>query len=206
MGLDYSYRLFFKRDQLWDALQAVVDIASFHHPPTRILFPDHELSIPMETWSDNQGVLRYDDPQLDFHASFYFQEDEAIREYLRARGNQDSDRSPPDIGAAYRVSIGYIYLTIYNRFSEDGDLPLPPDLVLFNFGTTGTRMSILFLESTSIRQTFLGLLRRLPGVCGVFNREMAGELFWLNGREYSQEIDDPFMLPAEIEAVLKNKI
>ena len=206
MGLDYSYRLFFKRDQIWDALQAVVDLAVPHSPPTRLLFPDHELLIPMETWSDKQGALRFDDPQLDFHASFYFERDDAITEYLVRRGYDDSDRSPPDPGAARRLSIGYIYLTIYNRFSEDYDQPLPSDLVLFSFGTTGTRMSILFFESTSIRQAFLDLVRRIPGVCGVFNREESGELIWLNGREYSQEIDDPFMLPAEIEAVLKNQI
>jgi hypothetical protein len=205
MGLDYSYRLYFKRDQLWNALQAVVDLAVPHSPPSRVLFPDHELLIPMETWSDKQGALRCDDPQLDFHASFYFERDDAITEYLIRHGNGDSDRSPPDPGAARRLSIGYIYLTIYNRFSEEYDQPLPPDLVLFSFGTTGTRMSILFLESTSIRQTFLELLRRIPGVCGVFNREMGGELIWFDGREYSVEIDDPFALPGEIKSYLDPK-
>ncbi len=202
MGLDYSYRLYFKRDHLWSALQAVVDFAVPHSPPSRILFPDHELAIPMETWSDKQGALRHDDPQLDFHASFYFERDDAITEYLIRRGDDGSDRSPPDPGAARRLSIGYIYLTIYNRFSEEYDQPLPPDLVLFSFGTTGTRMSILFYESPSIRRAFIDLLRRIPGVCGVFNREMGGEIIWFDGREYSVEIDDPFAFPGELKAYL----
>jgi hypothetical protein len=156
MGLDYSYRLFFKRHDLWTVLQAVSQLAVPHSPPTRILFTDHELSIPMETWSDNQGILRSDDPHLDFHASFYFERDPAITEYLQRLGSNEPDRSPPDHANSGSVSIGYIYLTIYTRSSEDS--PLPPDLVLFDFGTTGTRMSILFLESTAIRQAFVDLL------------------------------------------------
>jgi hypothetical protein len=202
MGLDYSYRLFFKRHDLWTVLQAVSDFAVPHSPPTRILFPDHELSIPMETWSDNQGILRCDDPHLAFHASFYFERDPAISEYLARLGHDDVDRSPPDTDNSRRVSIGYIYLTVYNRFSEEYDQPLPPDLVLFDFGTTGTRMSILFYESTSIRLAFIDLLHRLSGVCGVFNREMGGEIIWFDGREYSVEIDDPFALPSELKPYL----
>jgi hypothetical protein len=44
---------------------------------------------------------------------------------------------------------------------------------------------------------------RLSGVCGVFNREMCGEIIWFDGREYSVEIDDPFALPNELEAYLE---
>jgi hypothetical protein len=72
MGLDYSYILFFSREKQWEALQAVVDISMPHQPPVRITFPDHELSVPFETWSRNDGVLPYDQPELDFHFSIYF--------------------------------------------------------------------------------------------------------------------------------------
>ncbi len=203
MGLDYSYRLYFQRHDLWTVLQAVSDLAVPHSPPTRILFPDHELSVPMETWSDKQGILNYDYPHLSFHASFYFERDPAISEYLQRLGSDEPDRSPPDSAGSGRVSIGYIYLTIYNHFAGDEySQILPPDLVYFDFGTTGTRMSILFYESPSIRLAFIDLLRRFSGVCGVFNREMDGEIIWFDGREYSVEIDNPFALPSDLKAYL----
>ncbi|UCD99379.1 MAG: hypothetical protein JSV42_01235, partial [Chloroflexota bacterium] len=77
------------------------------------------------------------------------------------------------------------------------------DLVLFDFGTTGTRMSLLFSYSTSIRKTFTELLEKHHGICGVFNREAeGGEVFWFKGRRVSVYIEDQFMLPDEIEVIL----
>ena len=46
MGLDFSYLLYFKREDLWSVLQGVVAIAEPHQPPITIHFPDHELSYP----------------------------------------------------------------------------------------------------------------------------------------------------------------
>ena len=64
-------------------------------------------------------------------------------------------------------------------------------------------MSILFQESSSIRKTFTTeLLEKIPGVCGIFAREMSGELFWLNGKNNSFEIDDPYMMPDDIKDIL----
>ena len=199
MGLDFSYMLYFKKDRLWDALDAVSAMARPHQPPTLVRFPDHELSIPLATWSSNHGVLQSDAPELDFSTVLYFEEDEAILEYLLALGDEASDRSPPDSFEPKRIPIGYIYLTIYTDLSARHPEGNPSNLVLFNFGTTGTRMSLLFDESTSIRKAFIRLLERVPGVCGVFNREMDGVLFWINGRKVSEEIGDPYMLPEEIE-------
>jgi hypothetical protein len=205
MGLDFSYLLYFSRYQQWEALQAVVDIAVPHQPPTRILFPDHELSIPLGTWTRNKEQQKYDEPELDFTASLYFKEDEAIQYYLRDRRDEESFRSPPVSPEARKVPIGYIYLTIYNESSAwypGGDTG---NLVAFNFGTTGTRMSLLFDESTSIRKEFIQLLERVPGVCGVFNREERGEVFWLDGDVLCEDIDDPYMLPGAIAELLKGR-
>ena len=198
MGLDYSYLLYFHRDQMWNALQAVVGISAQHSPPTRILFPDHVLAVPLATWSSNDHQLQSDAAQLDFHFSIYFEEDQAILDYLRRLGDEEILRSPPGSEHEHQISIGYIYLSIYQQIPEYPN----SELVLFNFGTTGTRMSILFEESTSIRKTFTGLLERVPGVCGVFNQELDGKLFWLKGQVYSVEIGDPYLLPEEIESQL----
>jgi hypothetical protein len=200
MGMDYSYLLYFKREQLWDALQGVVGIAVPHDPPAKIHFPDHMLSIPLDTWSMRDQEIQHDAHQLGFSTVLRFEEDEAILEYMlwRDHGKEQDFRGPPDADGKSRIAIGYIYLTIYQ---EIPDQPTS-DLVLFDFGTPGTTMSLLFYDSASIRKTFLALLEKYQGVCGVFNKEMHGELFWLNGKNLSEEIDDPFMMPEEIEAIL----
>jgi len=202
MGLDYSYLLYFDRKLQWEALQAVVNISVPHHPPTRILFPGHELSIPLESWSSNNGVLKYNDPELQMHTSIYFEEDDAIFDYLQDRIDNDNLRSPPEGNQPRKVSIGYIYLTIYNESSKRYSGIGAKNSVAFDFGTTGTSMSMLFYYSDSIRRTFVKLLERVPGVCGVFNHEEYGEVFWYKGHRLSKEIADPFMPLSEIESLL----
>ena len=104
------------------------------------------------------------------------------------------------------VSVGYIYLTVYNdlsSFSPEITLDLK-NLVLFDFGTTGSRMSTMFLSSTSIRERFIALLRKYEGICGIFNSENEGEVFWLNGKEICEFIDDIWLSPEEIEKNLSN--
>ena len=103
MGLDYSYMLYFQRDQMWNALQAVVGISAQHTPPTRILFPDHVLAVPLATWSSNDHQLQSDAAQLDFHFSIYFEEDQAILDYLRRLGDEEILRSPPGSGRRPRM-------------------------------------------------------------------------------------------------------
>jgi hypothetical protein len=175
-----------------------------HHPPTRILFPDHELSIPLETWSSNNGILNYDDPELPIHTSIYFEEDDAILDYLKGAIDNDDLRSPPEGNQPRKVSIGYIYLTIYNASSQYSSGIGTKNYAIFDFGTTGTHMSMLFYYSTSIRSTFVKLLERVPGICGVFNREDDGNVFWYKGQHLSEEIVDPFLPLPEIEELLKH--
>jgi len=196
MGLDFSYMLYFERDQLWNALQAVVEIAWAHDPPALIHFPDHALPIPLDTWAPmDKKEFQHDEPEFNFATVLNFPEDAAVLEYLRAR-NDNIHNGPPDPDK--KQGIGMIYLTVYR---EIPDQPAS-DLVLLNFSTTGTNMSILFEGSGSIRKTFTGLLEKVPGVCGVFNRELRGQVFWLKGQQLSEEINDPTLLPAEIEATL----
>jgi hypothetical protein len=176
MGLDYSYLLYFKREHLWDALQGVASIA---------------------------------EPQFSFSTVLYFEEDEAIEDYLllHNRGADENFRGPPGTDGVIRVRIGYIYLTVYNDLTRQFPHNNPTDdLVLLDFGTTGTRMSMLFYYSTSIRKTFVELLERYQGVCGVFNKEDGGgDVFWLKGEKLDGEIDDAYLMPGEIELLLKEE-
>jgi hypothetical protein len=117
MGLDFSYLLYFKREHLWEALQGVAGIAEPYHPPIRIHFPDHELSIPLDSWVLKDKEVHHDDPEFSFATALIFEEDEAIEDYLFGLGIEYTYRSPPGTDDGNRVSIGYIYLTVYNDLS-----------------------------------------------------------------------------------------
>lgn len=202
MGLDYTYMLYFKRDQLSDVLQGLVKISKPHHPPTQIHFPDHVLTIPLGKLPpySEANVYQSNDPELNFDTVLIFDEDEAILDWGHGQIVDDSFRSPPGMDYIAPVSVGYIYLSVYNdlsSYSPEIILDLK-DLVLFEFGTTGTRMSTMFMYSTSIRKKFIELLRKYNGVCGVFNNEEEGEVFWLDGKEINGFIDDVWLSPEEI--------
>lgn len=198
MGLDYSYLLYFKRERLWEALQG---LASFTRPSqnqTLVVFPDHILLLPLEPWYAEHRMVKYDAAQFPFTICVYFREDEAIREYVmrifRDQYEEMAKESP--LG----MPIGTIYLTAYNdlrKFSSSFD---NNELVLLEFGTTGTRMSLLFAESRSIRERFEELLEAHQGVYGILNREGPAKLIWCNGHRADYELPDAFMKPEEIAA------
>jgi hypothetical protein len=204
MGLNYNYLLYFKRAHLWDALQGVVKIAEHYDPPPiTIHFPDHDLLLPIATEFLEENELPHDKPRFNFALSLLFEEDEAILDYLVNNGNEGTHRAPPDVDGVERVAIGFIYLTVYSDISKHFAFTKPTDLVLFKFGTTGIRMSLLFSESISIRKTFTTILERYHGMCGIFDREIdGGELFWLHGQQLSEDIWDIYMPPDEIEEML----
>ena len=207
MGLDYSYMLYFRRDQLADVLKGVSDMAEHHHPHSQIVFPDELLEIPLDSWLSEGEIIRYDDPELSFSTALIFDEDEAIMDWSHGQVVEGSFRSPPGMESVNPVSVGYIYLTVYNDLSQyypEIVLDLK-DLVLFNFGTTGTRMSKMFYYSISIRKRFTELLRKYDGVCGLFDDEEKGEVFWLNGKEVNGFVDDPWLHPEEIEQELSER-
>jgi hypothetical protein len=199
MGMDFSYLLYFRKEQWLDALNKVISISDSHEPPTRLVFPDQELLVPMGTWVENHGVVRADAPTIDFSTSLFFEEDEAIEYYLRDRRLTHPDKCPPSGDETRRVAIGYVYLSIRNDLSGYPSKDPPTLLSLFNFGTPGTHMSLLFDESRSIQHTFEGLLASVPGICGVFNREDNGRVFWWRGRPIDDlYIDDPFLPLSDI--------
>jgi len=202
MGLDYTYMLYFKQEQLSDVLQGLAKISEPCHPPTQIHFPDQVLTIPLGKLPpySEENIYQFNDPELKFDTVLIFDEDEAILDWGHGQIVDDSFRGPPGMEYIYPVSVGYIYLYVYNdlsSYSPEIILDLK-DLVLFEFGTTGTRMSTMFLYSTSIRKKFIELLRKYNGVCGIFNNEEEGEVFWLDRKEISGVIDDVWLSPEEI--------
>ncbi len=132
-----------------------------------------------------------------------FKEDDAILDYLHNRDGDPIDRSPPEDGQDNIYSIGFIYLTVYADLSQHFAFKKPTDLCLFEFGTTGTQMSLLFSESTSIRDSFVGLLEHFQGLIGIFDREIDySELFWFKGKQMDITLYNNYMTPQEIEDML----
>jgi hypothetical protein len=202
MGLNYNYLLYFKRDRLWDVLHGLGDMCdSEGMTPTTIHFPDHDLEVPlMSNWGQGNEHA-FDKPQYKFAISMTFDEDEAILDYLNSRDGDRYDRSPPDETGVRQVDIGFIYLTVYADLSKHYAFKdKPTDMVLFEFGTTGTQMSILFEASASIRKTFIKLLARYQGLIGILDLEIDyGQMFWFMGEEIEYTPGSNYMLPEEIE-------
>jgi len=205
MGLNYNYLLYFKRDRLWDVIQGLADYCDTEGMnPTTIQFPDHELVIPLTSSWGEKAVIAYDQPEFELALSMNFEEDPAILDYLSNRDGDQFDRSPPEDGQVRIYSIGFIYLSVYTDLLQHYGFKKASDMVLFNFGTTGTKMSFLFADSMSIRKTFIDLLARYKGLIGIFDWENDyGELFWLKGRTMSVRLSNNYLLPDEIEAELK---
>jgi hypothetical protein len=204
MGLDYNYLLYFKRECLWDALQGVAKISELdNHPPTTIHFPDHDLVLPIRSGFRQEHDQPHDKAEYNFDASLKFEVDDSIWDYVCSRMNNLNLLEAPD-DSVNQVAIGYIYLTVYADLSQHWAFMKPTDLVLFQFGTTGTHMSRLFNESDSIRKTFTKLLEKHRGVCGIFDRENdGGEVFWINGLRVREYIDNVYMHPDAIEETIK---
>ena len=170
MGLNYNYLLYFSQAQLWQVLQNLGDMCDTEGmAPTTIQFPDHDHTIPlMASWGE-KPIIPHNKPEIEFALSMNFEEDEAIADYLRNRDGEQFDRSPPKDGKPKIHSIGFIYLTVYTDLSQHYAFKEPNNLCLLEFGTTGTRMSILFSESDSIKKTFIKFLEDNHGIAGIFD-------------------------------------
>ena len=206
MGLDFSYLLFFDHCARFTVLEHLTEMAAFNlDSQTALIFPDYVMNLPFEGWVDTGRQIRWDDPSptWEFMTVLRFEVDEAIADYLDRRA---SDSGAPHASKEDKrpemAGIGYIYLTVYNDLAAFSKDAADPDLVLFQFGTPGTSMSILFTESSAIRQAFIRLLKTCQGVVGLLDMEDEAEVIWFRGREVSVRIPHAYLSLAEIEAYL----
>lgn len=195
MGLDYSFNLHFRRDQVWSVLQAVAAFAACDQSMD-VVFPDgRTLTLPFESSEDALGYsrgyecmsaplyLREGFPRLRLDTVLYFDADDAIVSYFEKE-------VPLELG---RYRIGLIYLTIYLGDAEG----YPPDEAVFSFGAATTDMSLLFDASTSIRHTFVKLAAEQHGNCCLLNREGDCIVWYLDGVEMAVPIDDASCSPLD---------
>jgi hypothetical protein len=199
MGLDYSFVLHFKQQDPWkllEGLSAFADQGLQEH--TAILYPGEIMRLPFEAWAGTEEKLPIpfddDSKEWDFMTSLYFEPDEELIDYAENNGIADAREQK-------QIAIGYIYLTVDNKWQADGDQASPPMLRL-QFTAATSRMSILFTESYSMRNAFIRYLEDYQGVCGLIDREMDAVLFWLRGEEMEVELPGAWMGLKEIEDYL----
>jgi hypothetical protein len=208
MGMDYRYLLFFERAARLDVLEHLAEIGE-HHPEhqTVLVDGDRELTLPFKGWIDTGPRISSDDSSRtwDFMTTLCFEADDALLYYLERleRGfGRGADDNPRDLlNAQGRAAIGYVYLSVHNDMS-DWPMETGEDLVLFEFGTPGSSMSVLFTESDSIRRSFVHLLATCRGVYGLLDMEDTADLIWWRGEEMSERLPTAQIPLAEIERII----
>ena len=166
MGLDYSYVLRFRREQLKEILLAVVERAKPRSgPPVEVILPGGEETIPLPFWVLPEQIrpASFDHrfPPF-FGTSLWFEPDEPFERYVAA---QTAEGHPLPRDARGRIDLGYVYLSLYMKPTKDN-----PDLEFLDFDfTPATRqMSMLFAASESVRRFFVQLLEEHNGISGKF--------------------------------------
>jgi hypothetical protein len=204
MGYDFKYLLYFRRENMWEVLGGLGEMAQpSNNPDTIIHFPNHDLALHNMNDGNLTKEYLHDAKFLTFSNVFLFDEDNAILQYEKTGWVIGYDHSLQENNPPKKVGIGTIYLWVHTDLEEADGHDNSSDLVLFEFVTTGTRMSLLFQYSTSIRKAFTNLLERFHGVCGIFyNESEFVELFWFKGKPYNQNIPDAWMPMDEIENLL----
>jgi hypothetical protein len=158
MGLDYSINLYFDASRLEDALLAAAAMAAPLGEPIHVRMPSgRSLTLPFtHDFKTEDCQLRAEGQPLCLDTVLRFPNDGVVGPYFeRHHGGADPRRIGPI------VEIGYIYLWVHlgHRYSE------------LAFTAATSTMSLLFLESPSIRGQFLNLLHGAGGLAGVFDIE-----------------------------------
>jgi len=204
MGCDFMYFLYFPRKTMWDVLIALSEIAEpSRHPDVKIHFPDRDLLIPNIASSPAEYEWPHDAESFWFSSVYQFDADNAILQYQQNGWIDINDHTLQVTNPPEKIGIGYIYLHICTDLQKELGHKKSADLVLYRFFTTGTRMSLLFQYSSSIRKAFVNLLQGFQGECGIFfNESDFTELFWFKCKPYYQNIPDAWMPPDEIQNLL----
>ena len=190
MGLDYSVLLFFERQDPWQILEGVAEFSDQSlDKHTAVAYPNQLMRLPFESWAGTEDLdpIPYNDQSdaWEFMTCLYFDKDDEVQDYL--------DFNNPEQNAEQKqASIGFIYLTVYNRWEGYGEC-WDPGQILLRFAAASSNMSILMAQSMAVRKPFIGLLERYRGLYGVIDREMDGVLFWLRGKEMDVGIPDSWM-------------
>lgn len=179
MGLDYSYELRFKREQLGEILLAVADAAQpTETPPLEVTLPGgtETISLPFVYVGPKVDSISCDAENfpgiLCFRTSLWFESDALLERYAKAEAAEGHSVRRDAQG---RLRIGSVYLTVGIRTSSRR--PRTPEIEArdrlpyldFTFTPAVSQMSLLFAGSESVRRFFVTLLEQHNGIRGEFH-------------------------------------
>ncbi len=179
MGLDYDYKLRFKREQLGEILLAVADASQPNeNPPLEVILPGgaEVISLPFSLLWPKVSSISCDAEDfqdfLSFGTSLWFESDALLERYAKAQAAEGHPLRRDEQG---RLNIGYVYLTVMLK-SQPGR-PRTPETEArdrlpyldFTFTPATSQMSLLFAGSESVRRFFISLLEQHNGIRGEFH-------------------------------------
>lgn len=180
MGLDYTYRLYFPRERIPEALQG---LAAMCVPPPRtahIRLPQGIREFPFAPFT-GEPTPNWDDESYSFEVILRLSADDALEKFI-ARINPQQRKEQEE------ADFGYVSFRVAN----------PPDEInsSFVFIAGGNRMSWAFLDSTSMRRAFVRLLETHGGLCGLLDMDEQRLVFWWRGQETWELLEDAWTLKA----------
>ena len=190
MGLDYTYRLFFPRERIPEALAGLAALCA--PPPrgtARIRLPQGIREFPFEPFRED-ALPNWDDESYSFDIILRLAADEALEKFTRIAPQQLEEQSG-------EVALGYIYFRVDN----------PPEETVshFVFIAGGNRMSWAFLDSHSLQSAFSDLLAAHGGLCGLLGRDEERTIFWWRGQGTWEVLKEAWTLE-EIDAQMQKAL
>ncbi|MFF5076954.1 hypothetical protein ACFY36_07870 [Actinoplanes sp. NPDC000266] len=183
VGIDFSYEFHVPRR---DAGVFLAEVAKLCDPEvetsTAIVLPGGApMSMPgtygfIGDRAVELDVAAADETGRSFDLSLSFPVDGPLREY-------------DDEGAGSRVTVGYVYLSVSDRFG------ILPDHLTFWFMPATTEQSRLFLMSPSVRETFAALAMSTGTTLCLLDTEMASHIVVTAlGQRLSTRVPGPLLL------------
>ncbi|GAB4505360.1 MAG: hypothetical protein Fur0043_23550 [Anaerolineales bacterium] len=186
MGLDYSYKLYFPRARLPEALMGLAALCVPGKTMGKIRFPQGIREVPFEPFHEDP-IPNWDDASYSFDVILNLEADEALEKFTGV--------DPPTLHAQDgHLRLGYVYFYVDNESEEE--------VSRFVFIAGGNRMSWAFLDSHSLQRTFSHLLEEQGGICGLLDMEEEQIVFWWRGEGRWEVLREAWTL-AEIEKQMR---
>ena len=190
MGLDYTYRLFFPRERVPEALEGLA--ARCAPPPrgtARIRLPQGIREFPFEPFREDP-LPNWDDESYSFDIILRLEADESLEKFTRIAPQQLEAQGG-------ETALGYVYFRVDN----------PPDEAVscFVFIAGGNRMSWTFLDSRSLQSVFSDLLAAHGGLCGLLDRDEERTIFWWRGQVTWETVREAWTLE-DIDAQMQKAL
>lgn len=189
MSLDYSYKLYFPRRRLPEALEGLAALCVPGKVMGKIRFPQGIREVPFEPFSGD-AIPNWDDESYSFEVILNLEADEALERFTRT--DADTLHAQSD-----RMNLGYVYFRVDN---EPGS-----EVSKFVFIAGGDRMSWAFMDSRALRSVFSRLLAAHGGICGLLDMDEWRDVFWWRGEEVWERLEAAWTLE-EIDNQMRRRL